>query len=221
MTRRWKKWSWISAGLITIVVLSGCVMVGVTAGLEEPIYKVRETLGADIEIRDYTPRTYAESRVPLVDPTSNDTPRTEAFRLLFNYIAGANEGETKIDMTVPVATENPGTKIEMTVPVATTSSDDQYVMRFFLPSTFDENSAPKPTHSSVRIGTLPAATEAALIYSGSQSDEKADAMKQKPLERLQTAGWRPIGPPRAMFYNPPFSVPFLRKNEVVVAVTRP
>ena len=66
MTRRWKKWSWISAGLITIVVLSGCVMVGVTAGLEEPTYKVRETLGADIEIRDYTPRTYAESRVPLV-----------------------------------------------------------------------------------------------------------------------------------------------------------
>ncbi len=221
MTRRWKKWSWISAGLITIVVLSGCVMVGVTAGLEEPTYKVRETLGADIEIRDYTPRTYAESRVPLVDPTSNDTPRTEAFRLLFNYIAGANEGETKIDMTVPVATENPGTKIEMTVPVATTSSDDQYVMRFFLPSTFDENSAPKPTHSSVRIGTLPAATEAALIYSGSQSDEKADAMKQKLLERLQTAGWRPIGTPRAMFYNPPFSVPFLRKNEVVVAVTPP
>ena len=221
MTRRWKKWSWISAGLITIVVLSGCVMVGVTAGLEEPTYKVRETLGADIEIRDYTPRTYAESRVPLVDPTSNDTPRTEAFRLLFNYIASANEGETKIDMTVPVATENPGTKIEMTVPVATTSSDDQYVMRFFLPSTFDENSAPKPTHSSVRIGTLPAATEAALIYSGSQSDEKADAMKQKLLERLQTAGWRPIGTPRAMFYNPPFSVPFLRKNEVVVAVTRP
>ncbi len=221
MTQQWKKWSWVSAGLAAVVVLSGCVMVGVTAGLEEPSYTVRETLGADIEVRDYAPRTYAESRVPMIDPNSDDTPRTEAFRLLFNYIAGDNEGDTKIDMTVPVATENPGTKIEMTVPVATTSSNDQYIMRFFLPSAFNAESAPKPTHPSVRIGTLPAQTEAVLTYSGTQSDEKADVMKGQLLERLQMAGWKPIGAPRAMFYNPPFSIPFLRKNEVMVTVTRP
>ncbi len=221
MTQQWKKWGWVSAGLAAVVVLSGCVMVGVTAGLEEPGYTVRETIGENIEIRDYTSRTYAESRVPMIDPNSDDTPRTEAFRLLFNYIAGDNAGDTKIDMTVPVATESPGTKIEMTVPVATTSSKGQYVMRFFLPSAFNTQSAPKPTHPSVRIGTLPAQTEAALTYSGTQSDEKADAMKVQLLERVQAAGWQPISAPRAMFYNPPFSIPFLRKNEVVVTVTRP
>ena len=195
-------------------------MVGVTAGLEEPGYTVRDTIGDNIEIRDYAPRTYAESRVPMIDPNSDDSPRTEAFRLLFNYIAGDNAGETKIDMTVPVATENPGTAIEMTVPVATTSSGDQYTMRFFLPSAFNAESAPKPTHPSVRIGTLPAQTEAALIYSGTQSDEKADAMKVLLLKHVQAAGWTPTGMPNAMFYNPPFSIPFLRKNEVVVTVTR-
>ena len=108
MTQTRKKWAWGTAALSAVVILSGCVMVGVTAGLEEPGYTVRDTIGDNIEIRDYAPRTYAESRVPMIDPNSDDSPRTEAFRLLFNYIAGDNAGETKIYMTVPVATEKIG-----------------------------------------------------------------------------------------------------------------
>ncbi len=191
-------------------------MVGVTAGLEQPRYTVRENLGPNTEVRDYASRTYAESRVPV----DGDEPRSAAFRLLFDYIDGANADVTKIDMTVPVATEKPGTQIEMTAPVATASADGQYVMRFFLPSAFTAENAPRPKHPSVRIGTLPAQTEAALMYSGSQSDEKADQMKARLLEQVRASGWKTSGAARAMFYNPPFSIPFLRRNEVIVPVVK-
>ena len=195
---------------------AGCAVVGISAGLEQPDYEVTARLGDDVEVRSYPARTYAESRTPANDPDA----RSNAFRLLFNYIAGANAGKTEIEMTIPVATAPSATKIDMTAPVSTAVSSSDYVMRFFLPAQFTEETAPVPDNPRVSIGTVPARTEAVLIYSGAQSDALAEEKQRALLSALAGSGWKPVGKPEAYFYNPPFSVPFLRRNEAVVTVSK-
>lgn len=212
---RFKKWTLALGVLLAAGLVGGCAMI-LPSMLEQPYYTVIARLGDAVEIRDYAPRTYAESSVPADGPE----PRRDAFRLLFNYIAGANAGENKIDMTIPVATERPGAKIDMTAPVSTSNEGSDYRMRFFLPSKFTEENAPAPTNPAVRIGTVPARIEAAIRYTGSQSEEKNIVMRARLLDALAESTWKPTGTPSAMFYNPPFSVPFLRRNEAIVAVEK-
>jgi hypothetical protein len=129
---------------------------------EEPRYDVLAELPGGVEVRRYAPRLAAEVALPGV----NGEARDEAFRRLFRYIAGANDGAGKIAMTVPVATESRGEKIAMTTPVGTLAAQGVVRMRFFLPASISPDRAPKPTDPLVRLVQLPEETAAALRFSG-------------------------------------------------------
>ena len=182
---------------------------------EEPRYDVIGRVGDRVEIRRYVPRLAAE-----VDLTSaSDAGRSEAFQLLFAYIAGANRasavGQSTIAMTAPV--EVSGIElVAMTVPVETSDNAATGHMRFFLPAKYTLDTAPKSLNPRVRLVTLPEQTIAALRFSGSTSDiveRKAELMG-----RLANEKWRPDGKPYALFYDAPFTISFLRRNEAAVAV---
>lgn len=174
-------------------------MIGFTSTLEQPNYEIIDELPGGVEIRRYEARTYAASRV---DGTGMEA-RRQGFRLLFNYIAGENARDEEISMTIPVATE-----IE----------DKEHVMQFFLPSGYDNSTAPAPKNPNVSIGTLEPRIEAALQYTGSQSVQRAEQHAILMKNELEKSDWEMSGEIRSMFYNPPFSIPFLRRNEVVVTV---
>jgi hypothetical protein len=184
---------------------------------EEPRYAVIDRIGDRVEIRRYVPRLAAE-----VDLTSaGDAGRREAFQLLFAYIAGANRasaiGQGTIAMTTPVEVSGKEL-VAMTVPVETSDNAGTGHMRFFLPVKYTLDTAPKPLSPKVRLVTVSEETIAALRFSGSTSDiveRKAELM-----DRLANAKWRPDGEPYALFYDAPFTVSFLRRNEVAVAVVR-
>lgn len=194
--RHWKR---IVIALALVSVATGCAIVGFTSTLEQPNYKVIQQLPGGVEIRQYEARTYASSRV---EGTGMES-RRQGFRLLFNYITGENTGEEEISMTVPVATE-----IE----------EKEHVMQFFLPSEYNESNAPAPKNPNVSIGTIAPRIEAALEYTGSQSVQRAQQHAILMKQDLETSNWQMKGEIRSMFYNPPFSVPFLRRNEVIVEV---
>ena len=69
---------------------------------EEPRYDVINRIGDRVEIRRYGPRLAAEVDLAV----AGEAGRSEAFKLLFAYIAGANRasasGNDRIAMTVPV-----------------------------------------------------------------------------------------------------------------------
>lgn len=195
--RHWKR---LLIGVALITVVTGCALVGFTSTFEQPNYKVIETLPGDVEIRQYEARTYASSRV---DGTNMEA-RRQGFRLLFNYITGENTGEEEISMTIPVATE---------------IKDKEHVMQFFLPSKYSESSAPTPKNPDVQIGTIAPRIEAALEYTGSQSIQRAEMHAFLMKKELEGSNWQMKGDIRSMFYDPPFSVPFFRRNEVIVEVT--
>jgi len=199
------------------LLLAGCTVVGVRSGTEESPYTVVERLGDDLEVRTYAARVAAETTVD----KSGEDGRNAAFRRLFDYITGANQRSANIAMTAPVAVADASEKIAMTVPVATApSGTGGMAMRFFLPAELTAATAPQPADPNVRIVPVPTQTLAVLRFSGSTSDAAVAGREAELVARLQGKGWKPTAAPLAMFYDPPWTVPFLRRNEVAVPVER-
>ena len=179
---------------------------GIRATFKEPRYAIVQRLGGGIEIRSYAPRVAAETSMG----RGGDA---QAFRRLFDFIAGANRRDQRIAMTAPV--ENGGERIAMTVPVE--QGGEAGVMRFYLPEKVAAD-APRPTDARVRIVDVPAQTLAVLRFSGVATKAVRDERQKALLDALAGAGRQPQGAPFFMGYDPPFSFPFLRRNEVAVAL---
>ncbi len=182
---------------------------------EEPHYAVIDHVGERVEIRRYASRLAAEVDVP----TPGAEARSEAFRLLFTYIAGANRAaeptDSKIAMTAPVEVREPE-RVAMTTPVQTEDTGGVR-MRFFLPARFSRDTAPIPTDPRVHIVTVPEETIAVVRFSGSWG---AMVHHQAALvAELAGSPWAPVGSAYALFYDAPFTLPFFRRNEAAVRVT--
>ena len=184
---------------------SALSVVGIRATYEEPRYAVVERLERGVEIRDY------EGRVA-VETDARGQQDGEAFGRLFRYITGANGGAARIAMTTPVETR--GRLIAMTVPVEQGAAG---TMRFYLPRKVVEAGAPEPTEPGVRLARIPPERLAVLRFSGSATAEAREHQSRILTEVLgRAAVGKPAQPPFFMGYDPPFSVPFLRRNEVAV-----
>ena len=206
--------------ILPIVLLSAsCSFVGVRSGLEQPHYEVVEVLSKSLEIRRYGSRLAIETTVPGGDTSKS---RRRAFRRLFNYISGANEPGRKITMTAPVETASGGSgfgvKIAMTAPVETAASNHDTLMRFFLPSGLSIETAPRPTDPEVSVVTVPEQTLAALSFTGLASEGSLATQKNRLTADLASTHWEAQGIVTAYYYDPPWTLPFMRRNEVVVVV---
>jgi hypothetical protein len=197
--------------------LTACSVFGMRSGTEQSSYTVIDRLGDSTEVRGYPVKLVAEAEVTAPDEASG---RNQAFRLLFDYISGANRAQTKVAMTTPVETAPRAAKIAMTVPVETeTKAPGRYMMRFFLPASYTLETVPEPTDPRVRIGEVTERTLAVLRFSGSTSAENVARYTGDLQTSIDASGWRTVGEPTAMFYDPPWTIPALRRNEVAVPVT--
>lgn len=203
--------------LASSIVLAGCSVVGVRAGYGEPSYSVVEVLTSGIEVRTYAARTAAQTTVEAKGRSSNEG---RAFSVLANYIFGGNKGSNSIAMTTPVEASTRPAQIAMTSPVEAASSSGSYQMRFFLPEGYDAKTAPIPNDARVKLVELPETTMAVLRFTGSRDDADVDRFKAQLLATLERGQWKPEGEPVAFFYDPPWTLPPLRRNEVAVSVTR-
>jgi hypothetical protein len=197
--------------------LTGCSLFGVRTGYEQASYAVIDRIAETVEVRRYRPLLVAETVASAAD---EGEARNQAFRRLFNYIQGDNRTQAKIAMTAPVETARPSETIAMTVPVETAAAGDAgYAMRFFLPAEYTLETAPEPIDPAVRIRQVPERTLAVLRFSGSRSAERV-ADRQEQLRRLVAGSrWRAEREPISMFYDPPWTIPFLRRNEVALPVS--
>ena len=190
---------------------------GFNVGIEEPNYKVIEKLDTSIEVREYNNRIAAETTVLTEDA---DKARSQGFELIAGYIFGKNKGRQSIAMTSPVEIDSKGKTIAMTSPVQVGVSLGSMTMRFFMPASYSMDTLPQPMDSRVKLIQLPKATQAILRFTGSTSDEAVAQKTQQLLEGLKSSRWKAIGPTSAYLYNPPWTIPFLRTNEVMVGVRR-
>jgi len=183
---------------------------------EQQRHDVIERIGSNIEIRQYPTRIVAETTV---DATQSDNPRGDAFRIVAAYIFGANKARQKIDMTAPVEVAKPSVTIPMTAPVEVSTSNNALLMRFFMPSNYSKNDLPEPSDPRVKLIELEPMTAAVLRFSGSITDEAVSNRTTELMAAIQNTKWRASGAPTAYFYNPPWTLPFLRRNEVAIPVS--
>lgn len=183
---------------------------------EEAAYTVEKTAGR-FEVRRYEPQVVAEVRVE----AAMEAAGNQAFRLLYGYISGDNRGRTKIAMTAPVGQEpaqGQGEKIAMTSPVSQQKTSNTWAVTFMMPSSYTLETLPEPRDSRVRLRRVPAQRMAAVRYRGRWTRQGYE----QHLDRLQTwmeqNGLQPAGTPVWARYNPPFTPPFLRRNEVLIPV---
>ena len=155
------------------------------------------------EVRRYEKRTVAEVTYGEED---------SGFRVLFDYISGANKGSNEIDMTVPVTQSE---EIDMTVPVTQSSTGGKMSMRFFLPRKYSKQNAPEPSDKRISIIELPEEYFAVISYSGFASDSNFEEHRKELEIALKQDGLAAKGPAVRATYNSPFTPPFLRRNEAM------
>ena len=147
----------------------------------------------------YEIRFYSER---LVVETKNNI-NSSAFKKLFNYISGTNYTSEKIEMTVPV------TQIR---------KDDSNYMQFIIPSKFNKKTIPTPFNSDIQISKIKEGYFGVIEYSGKSTN--ANFIKYSKILRKKLLEDRVLikGSPIKATYNKPFTLPFLRRNEVMFNV---
>jgi len=187
------------------------------AAIEEPSYTVIEKDGA-FELRSYEPKIIAEVMV-----SGNMKQATnKGFKLIAGYIFGGNtsqQGNTeKIDMTVPVTVApNPSEKISMTAPVTVQQSNNQWRVHFVMPSKYTMSTLPTPNNNAVKLRQIPKRNYAVVRFSGLTGANKVANITAQLENWLKKKGITPIGKAELGRYNRPWSLPMLRRNEVMIA----
>jgi effector-binding domain-containing protein len=190
--------------------MSGTIM----SQVNEPEFKVIESHG-NIEIREYPPLLVVEVRV--------EGERKEAiskgFRMLADYIFGNNAPRQKISMTAPV-TQQQGEKIAMTTPVIQQALDQrgQWEVRFIMPEEYTLETLPQPNNSQIEVLSIPAKRYAVIRFSGLGGEESLQRHLGELVKYAKETNLQTLGEPIFAFYNPPWTLPFLRRNEVMLEV---
>jgi effector-binding domain-containing protein len=204
------KWRYGLIAMLAVVVLGGGLAGTIMSLVEQPAYTVVQSFG-DVEVRDYPAMIVAE-----VEVAGERKPAINAgFRLIADYIFGNNSPATKIPMTAPV-TQQAGEEIAMTAPVSQQSVGELWTVRFVMPSRYSLEALPKPNNPSVKLVPLPAERFAAIRFSGLADDEALARYKQRLLNRISEERLTAEGEAIMSFYNPPWTLPFLRRNEIMV-----
>lgn len=180
--------------------------------IEIPDYKVVKADG-NIELRDYAPIIVAEVNV--------QGERKEAirkgFRILADYIFGNNTLSTGIKMTAPV-TQEVNQTIAMTAPVMEQKDTTGWKIRFVMPKKYSLENIPKPNNKSVILSQIPSRRFAVIRFSGFANDVKIKDQTKRLEYYINNEKLKKIGQSVLAFYNPPWTLPFLRRNEVMIQV---
>ena len=184
-----------------------------TMAIEEPEFISIEKKDA-FEIREYQPKLIAQV---LVNGTF-DSASSKGFRLLADFIFGnnkTNEGSKKIEMTAPVVTRDASEKIEMTALVISEETEKGWYVSFNMPKQYTKETLPIPNNSEVKIIEMPAEKFAVISFSGLVREKKYTEMLSLLNEEMKKRNLDPKGPAILARYNPPWTLPFLRRNELM------
>ncbi|MGZ3314877.1 MAG: SOUL family heme-binding protein [Caulobacteraceae bacterium] len=188
---------------------------GVRSTTEEPKYKVVDRVGA-VEVRRYDRLIAAEATVP----GERVQALNDGFRQVAGYIFGGNTAADQIAMTAPVAQVPQGRQIAMTAPVAQQAIGRAWKIQFYMPAKYTMANLPRPKDERVRLVELQPRTLAVLKFSGSRSSRAVSEQQAQLSAALAGSGWQAVGEAQSWFYDPPWTLPFLRRNEAVVEVRR-
>ncbi len=195
-----------------ILFLQGCTLFGVR-NYELLSYDVLVDEG-DFQIRQYYDYVAATTK------TEGDysVNRKVAHDRLFDYISGNNVQNESIAMTAPVLQKTKGESIEMTAPVVQKKSENGWTMSFILPYEYTLEKAPKPLDTAVSIEKFQGKKVAVVTYNGSLNEESINSNTDRLIEWATQKGLSIKYPAYSAGYDPPWTLPWLKRNEVLVDI---
>lgn len=220
--------------LFLVILFGAWVAFGYFAirNIEEPQYTVLE-VKEGYEIREYSAYIVAETKV------SGELRKrmNSGFMVVADYIFGNNttkesiamtapvtssdENSEKIAMTAPVISEESSNSesIAMTAPVLTDEETGDETLSFVMPSKYTLETLPKPNNDAVTLREVPARKVAVLRFSGRFISKNTEEKKLELLAALERDGLK-AGKISYAGYNPPFTPPFMTRNEVWVEIVK-
>ncbi|MCX7275142.1 MAG: heme-binding protein [Burkholderiales bacterium] len=215
-----------------LLALGGLFCPGAALAIEEPAFDVIEKSGR-LEIRQYKPTLIAET---LVDGDL-DTASNRGFRLIADFIFGNNtaprtgDAGGRIAMTAPVTAQPASEKIAMTAPVLVEPQDRtdpdalaraaRWRIQFAMPAQYTLATLPRPNNPAVVVRELPGRRMAAVVFSGLAGEDRVREATRDLLAWMDSRGLKAIGAAQLARYNPPWTLPFWRRNEVLIEVEAP
>jgi effector-binding domain-containing protein len=206
-----KRIVWLLTG---VVILAAILWGPIVSNVEQAKYDVVETHGS-IEIRDYAPMIVAEVSVP----GDREKAISDGFRMIADYIFGNNISSQKVAMTAPVI-QQPSEKIAMTAPVTQQSGEGDWVVRFVMPSDYTMQTLPKPNNPDVSLKEIAERRFAVIRFSGLAKSKSLEKQTKELEAFIQSHNLQAISGAIYAFFNPPWTLPFLRRNEVMTEINR-
>ena len=198
----------------TIALVGGLIWMGAAMAIEEPAYKVVATAG-DYEVRHYAPMMVAQV---LVDGDM-DAASSKGFRLIADYIFGNNQSaqtasSAKIAMTAPVTAEPQTAELDM-------QTANKWLIHFVMPSQYTLENIPKPKNDAVSLRQIPEKHFVVFKYSGFNTTAKIQHLTEETISWAKGKGMQIVGAPRLSRYDPPWTLPMFRRNEIMIEVAAP
>lgn len=191
-----KKAVQICALCLSLMVFSGCSVFG-NSGVEIAPYK-QVAAENPYELRHY-------EQMVLVSTSMNTLKEdNRAFSKLFGYISGDNDQDQKIAMTAPVFMD----RVE----------GETQNMSFVLPKDISFEKAAGPTNPQVQLEQITDLTVAVIIFNGRLSQDNITTHQALLEQWIEQKGYTVTGQPKVAGYNPPFTIPAMRRNEVLIPV---
>ena len=183
---------------------------------EEPDYKLILEEG-DFQIREYDPKIIAQVEVI----GDFDEASSKGFKLLADYIFGNNllKGESqKISMTTPVEMTPLAENLLITSSVMDEQVNNKWLINFVMPHEYTLNTLPKPNNSQVLITEVPSEKYAVIVFSGLVKDPSYSDKAELLSNYLKENSFKQQGAIKIARYNPPWTLPFFRRNELMVRI---
>ena len=221
--------------LLLAIAMTGLILSEEAMAIEEPAFDRLEQVGS-FEIRQYRPVIVAETSVN----GDMSSATNSGFRVIADYIFGNNlpvrraggKPSEKIAMTAPVQIEPlaRSEKIAMTAPVTVEPQTDpagglmqsqRWRVQFSMPAEYSMATLPKPVNPAVTLREVPGKRYAVLVFSGFAGAEKVQQKTDELLLWVKGKNNTAMATPQLARYDPPWTLPFLRRNEILVEVAAP
>lgn len=194
--------------LITIlaIIIILLIMKYIHPKVEQPAYLVTKKISRNIEIRNYSPMIVAQVNIA----GERESAIKDGFRILADYIFGNNTTNTP-----NTENQNQNQKIAMTAPVMQQKQNSSWLISFIIPKKYNLGTIPKPNNNKILIKQIPAKTYIAIKFSGSHSAQNILNSKNILENQIKKTAIKTLQNPTYAFYNPPWTIPFMRRNEII------
>ncbi len=206
--------------LIILLVLVALVIIWslvgyFTSDTEQAKYSVLKKADG-YEIRNYSAHIVAQTVIEGINVNGDAFNR--GFRIIAGYIFGGNVRKESIAMTAPVVAQVSSEKIAMTAPVTASANGTSQTVSFVMPSGYTIATLPIPTDSRIKLVEVPEQKVAVLRFSWYRTDSRFEKMRIKLFADLTRDNIEIIGTPIFAGYNPPWTPPWMNRNEIMVQV---